>query len=199
MLKRIRLQELRVEMFVEEVESGRQVHSMLFSPFMVSSASDLRRILNSNVMTLVIDVGKGRDTERYAVPTQPFDRAHFEAMLLQKFSAGDVSRAKRCIEETKPHIRQVLSDARIKGGIASEAADVAVERIMSAASSNAGAFIGVAKLKEKDEITFLHSFAVSALMISFGRALGLTEGMCGSLGLAASCMISGRWRFQMAS
>ncbi|KKZ84196.1 HD-GYP domain-containing protein [Rhizobium phaseoli] len=175
MRKRIRLQELRVGMFVDEVESGSQDGSVRFSPFLVSSPTDIRLMMNSNVMTVVIDVGKGRDIEPAAVNTQPFDRAHFETTLLQTFSANDVSRARRCIEETKPHIRKVVSAARVKGGFAGDAAAVAVEGIMSAASSNAGALIGVAKLKEKDEITFLHSLAVSALMISFGRTLGLAE------------------------
>jgi HD-GYP domain-containing protein (c-di-GMP phosphodiesterase class II) len=162
-------------MFIDEVESGSPAQSTRFSPFLVSSPADLRRMMNSNVMTVVIDVGKGRDIEAAAVPTPPFDRSHFEAMLLQTFSANDVSRARRCIEETKPHILMVVSEARIKGGFASDAVDVAIERIMSAASSNAGALIGVAKLKEKDEVTFLHSLAVSALMISFGRTLALAE------------------------
>ncbi|MGO8506539.1 hypothetical protein AB9F35_34735, partial [Rhizobium leguminosarum] len=61
--------------------------------------------------------------------------------------------------------RQMLAHARIKASFASDEASAAVERIMSAAFDNAGALIAVAKLKEKDELTFLHSLAVSALMI----------------------------------
>lgn len=175
MRKRIRLQDLRVGMFIEEVESGNQAQTTRFTPSMISSPVEICRMMSSNVMTIVIDVGKGRDVERDAAPPQSLDRAQFETMLLQTFSANDVSRARLCIEETKPHMRKVVGEARINGGFASDAADVAVEAIMSAASSNAGALIGVAKLKEKDEITFLHSLAVSALMISFGRTLRLAE------------------------
>ncbi|QAS82235.1 hypothetical protein CO657_30935 (plasmid) [Rhizobium acidisoli] len=40
MRKRIRLQELRVGMFVDEVESGSQDASVRFSPFLVSSPTD---------------------------------------------------------------------------------------------------------------------------------------------------------------
>lgn len=175
MRKRIRLQELRVGMFIDELESGSQAQPKKIRPFLISSPTEIQRILNSNVMTVVIDIVKGRDVETGTSSAQPFDRGRFEAALLATFSAKDIKQARRCIEETKPHIRNVLAEARINGGFASDAADVAVERIMSTAWSNAGALIGVAKLKEKDEITFLHSLAVSALMISFGRNLGLGE------------------------
>lgn len=64
------------------------------------------------------------------------------------------------------------------------AASQAVERIMSEAMTNAGALIGVAKLKKKDEGTFLHSLSVSALMmVAFGRSLGLDEETIRLLGL----------------
>ncbi|MEZ2223353.1 HD-GYP domain-containing protein [Rhizobium sp. RCC_161_2] len=46
---------------------------------------------------------------------------------------------------------------------------------MASTVNNAGALIAVAKLKQKDEVTFLHSLAVSALMVAFGRALGHDE------------------------
>ncbi|CDZ55622.1 HD-GYP domain-containing protein [Neorhizobium galegae] len=175
MRKRIRLHEVRVGMFIDEVESGSQAQPQRFSPFLVSSVSEIQRIMNSNVMTVVIDIRKGRDVEPGNARPQTLDRAQFEATLLGSFSAKEVDQARQAIEETKPHIRNVLAEARLNGGFASDAADFAVERIMSAASSNAGALIGVAKLKQKDEITFLHSLAVSALMISFGRSLGLRE------------------------
>jgi len=43
--------------------------------------------------------------------------------------------------------------------------------------------IGIAKLKRVDEETFLHSLAVSALMITFGRTLGLDDDTVRHLGL----------------
>ncbi|WP_308463012.1 HD-GYP domain-containing protein [Agrobacterium fabrum] len=172
MRKRVRLHELRVGMFIDEVESGTQAQSKRFSPFLISSPLEIQRMMDSNVMTVVIDVRKGRDVE---TGPHSFDRAGFEAGRLATFSVKEINQARQSIEETRPHIRNVLAEARIKGAFASDAADAAVERIMSAVSSNTGALIGIAKLKQKDESTFLHSLAVSALMISFGRALALGE------------------------
>lgn len=172
MLKRIRLNELRVGMFINEVEHGARHQSGEFNPFLISSPSEIDRLMKSNVMTIVIDLRKGLDA---VSASQSLDRAQFDAQLLTTFSAKEIEEAKHCIEEVKPHIRKVLAEARLHGAFAAAAANTAVETIMSAAMENAGALIGIAKLKEWHEVTFLHSLAVSALMIKFGRNLGLSE------------------------
>lgn len=172
MRKRIRLNQLRIGMFIDEVENGALHQCSQFNPFLISSTSEIDRIMNSNVMTIVIDVGKGLDVES---ASQSLDRVKFDAQLLATFSAKDIEAAKRRIEEVKPYIRKVLAEARIHGVFATAAANMAVEGIMSAAMENGGALIGLAKLKEWHEVTFLHSLAVSALMIKFGRNVGLGE------------------------
>ncbi|TWC78365.1 putative nucleotidyltransferase with HDIG domain [Rhizobium sp. SJZ105] len=175
MRKRIRVHQLRVGMFVEDVESGGPHISHRFSPFMISSPDEVARMMNSNLMTVVIDVRKGVDVEAGASSYQPIDASAFHAQLLVDFSARDIHQARQSISDTKPHIRSVLSEARINGAFAAKTAVVAVQKIMTAAMDNVGALVAVAKLKEKDEVTFLHSLAVSALMIAFGRSLGHDE------------------------
>ncbi len=49
------------------------------------------------------------------------------------------------------------------------------DHIVETAQDSVVAIIGVSRLKSRDESTYLHSLAVSALMVSFGRALGLSE------------------------
>ncbi|KAA0682192.1 HD-GYP domain-containing protein [Neorhizobium sp. P12A] len=175
MQKRIRVNQLRVGMYVEDVEIGGKAGAQRFTPFLISSPSQVERMMASHVMTVVIDIVKGVDIHPSTRFLAASGRAGFDAKLLAMFAASDIRQARQCIEETKPHIRRVLADARIKASFDSEAASSAVERIMSTAFNNAGALIAVAKLKEKDEVTFLHSLAVSALMITFGRFLGHRE------------------------
>lgn len=180
MRKRIGLRELQLGMYVAEMETGHRSQQQGFVPFLISSQNDIQRVIESNVRTVVIDIGKGRDVG--GTTAQPFDRVQFEVSLHLTFSAIEIKHARQSIEDTKPHIREVLVQARSKKAFASNAAEAAVETIMSAASDNAGALIGVAKLKAKDEVTFLHSLAVSALMISFGRSLGHDEEVVRRLG-----------------
>jgi putative nucleotidyltransferase with HDIG domain len=170
-------------MFVEDVENGGPPTTHRFIPFMISSPDEVTRMMDSNLMTVVIDVRKGLDVEPGAPSYQPTDASAFDAQLLVNFSARDIHQARQSISDTKPHIRSVLSEARINGAFAAKTALAAVEKIMTSAMDNAGALIAVAKLKEKDEITFLHSLAVSALMIAFGRSLGHAEGDVRLLGI----------------
>ena len=183
MRKRVRVNQLRVGMYVEDVETSEQQKALRFRPFLISSAGQIEEIMASRVMTIVIDIAKGVDVEGTTSPPRHSGRITFYAKLNATFSAGDLKRARRCIEDTRPQIRQMLSDARINSSFASDAANAAVERIMSEAFANTGALVAVAKLKEKDELTFLHSLAVSALMITFGRSLGHREEDVRTLGL----------------
>nr|WP_027686326.1 HD-GYP domain-containing protein [Rhizobium leguminosarum] len=181
MRKRIHVSQLRVGMYVEDVEIEGEDRTRRFKPFLISAAGQLESLMASRLMTVVIDVGKGADVDSGAA--QDIDRAAFDTQLRAVFSAKDIKQARECVEDTRPQIRQMLAHARIKASFASDAASSAVERIMSAAFDNAGALIAVAKLKEKDELTFLHSLAVSALMITLGRSLGHREEEVRILGL----------------
>jgi len=162
-------------MFIEELDNQRRSADGPFRPCLISTPAQIARLMHTKAMSVVINVEKGLDLHHGAPPPGVFDRKAIEASLLSNFSPKDVEAARHSITETKPDIRNVLAEARISGGFAARAATTAVERIMSAAMDNAGALIGVAKLKAHDEVTYLHSLAVSALMIAFGRNLGLDE------------------------
>jgi len=179
MLKRIQLSQLRVGMFVNDMEFATQADAARFKPFLVSE-SDVRKLIEGHVRSVVIDITKGLDV---AAPAQRTDAASFKATLLTVFSLSEISRARQSIHEVTPHLHDVLDDARLNAGFADKAANSAVARIMLEALNNAGALIAVARLKEKNEVTFLHSLAVSALMIAFARVLGHGEDDVRVLGL----------------
>lgn len=183
MQKRIRVNQLRVGMYVADIEVSEGRETTRFAPFIIASDRQVAKMMAaSHVMTVVIDITKGSDID-LSTALGLNDRAKFEIILKATFSARDLKEARQCIEDTRPHIRRVLNDARINVSFASDAAGLAVERIMTAAFNNAGALVAVARLKEKDEMTFLHSLAVSALMISFGRSLGHDEAHVRQFGL----------------
>ena len=58
-----------------------------------------------------------------------------------------------------------------------------VDEVSTMMARNREMMIGISRLKSKDEYTFFHSVAVSALMIGFGRELGLDETVVRELGL----------------
>jgi putative nucleotidyltransferase with HDIG domain len=182
MQKRIQVNQLRVGMFVEDVELGGHGAATRSEPFLIRSNNDVKRIMASHVRSVVINLAKGVDLDRATSPSGD-SAASFETQLLMVFTSQKIGRARQSIKEIDPHLRQVLSDACVQACFADKAASSAVERIMSGTFDNAGALIAVAKLKAKDEVTFLHSLAVSALMVAFGRSLGHSEDDIRLLGL----------------
>ncbi|MBO0144627.1 HD-GYP domain-containing protein [Agrobacterium sp. Ap1] len=179
MKKRIRLHQVRVGMYVEELEGA-----VLSLPHLgpVASPFDVDLMMNSHAISVVINTQKGLDVDSDHNEVQ-LDLIDFESTLASKFSGRQIWHAQEAIQDARRSVSDVLVEARLRGALYLDAADKAVERIMLAAMTNAGAMIAVAKLKKKDEGTFLHSLAVSALMVTFGRNLGLSEEAVRVLGL----------------
>ncbi|WP_430244224.1 HD-GYP domain-containing protein [Neorhizobium sp. DAR64861/K0K2] len=171
MRKRIRLHQVRLGMYVEELEGTEPLPSHFIGP--IASPADIDRMINSHAISVVIDTRKGLDVNGASSGGGTFDPVEFDAALKMNYSAEHLTLARKAIQETKPYVRGVLAAAHGSGIFEFDAARRAVDRIMSEPLTNASAMIAVAKLKEKDEGTFLHSLSVSALMITFGRALGL--------------------------
>lgn len=181
MKKRIRLHQVRVGMYVEELEGTEQLSSRLDGQIL--SPSDVDYVLNSHAISVVIDPHRGLDVDVASAKGYTFHPIEFDAELKIRFSAEHLALARKAIQETKPCVHEVIVGAQVGGIFHFDAASRAVDRIMSEALTNASAMIAVAKLKKKDEGTFLHSLAVSALMIAFGQALGLDGNVVRLLGM----------------
>jgi HD-GYP domain-containing protein (c-di-GMP phosphodiesterase class II) len=59
-----------------------------------------------------------------------------------------------------------------------------VDEIAGSVHRNPGALVSLARLKNKDDYTYLHSMAVCALMVALGRQIGMTEAECRAAGMA---------------
>ncbi len=78
----------------------------------------------------------------------------------------------------------MFQEARMGQAIDAESAGPLVEEIAGSVLRNPGALISLARLKTKDDYTYMHSVAVCALMVALGRELGLDEKMIREVGLA---------------
>ncbi len=183
MRKRIRLGQVRIGMFVEELEVSSSQSSVAGRRFLISSQADVARLMGIHVLSLVIDTEKGRDLDADDSSPNVFDRSSFEAELASKFTVEQISRARNTIDETRPNISNLHAQARVQQTFHLDVANETVEKVMADAMTNANALISMAKLKDKDEATFLHSLSVSALMVTFGRNLKMDEETIRFLGL----------------
>jgi hypothetical protein len=100
MRKRIRLHQVRVGMYIEELEGTMASPSKLSGP--VVSPADIDLLINSHAISVVIDTHKGLDVDAALGEGNTPGLTEFETALRTRFTAEHLSLARKAIEETKP-------------------------------------------------------------------------------------------------
>ncbi|WP_445938293.1 HD-GYP domain-containing protein [Pseudomonas sp.] len=195
MLKCIAVTDVRVGMYVHEFCGAWMGHPFWKSKFLLKSEKDLQRIKASSIGELWIDVSKGLDVEVGTVSVSPEEvAAEAEAALLAAVQSQPVSlavsmedemqRAVKLCARSKDAVVSMFGDARMGQALQFEQAGELVEEISDSIMRHPNALISLARLKNADEYTYMHSVAVCALMIALARNLGLNEGQVREAGLA---------------
>ena len=78
----------------------------------------------------------------------------------------------------------MFQEARLGKALDAEACAPLVEEVTQSVLRNPGALISLARLKTKDDYSYMHSVAVCALMVALSRQLGLDDEACREAGYA---------------
>lgn len=194
MLKKISTQAVRVGMFIQGFDGNWLSHPFWKSRFIIEDAEDLARVRQSGVSGVWIDTSKGLDVAATlgAAPSAPMVAVEAppvpatpEPVPVQTCSVRDeLQRATRLINRSKKAVTELFQEARLGNAISVEGCLPLVTDISESLARNSSALLGLARLKSKDEYTYMHSVAVCALMISLARQLGLDEERAREAGLA---------------
>jgi HD-GYP domain-containing protein (c-di-GMP phosphodiesterase class II) len=196
MRKKVKVVDLQLGMFVDELCGSWMDHPFWKTAFKLANQKDLQTLRESNVMEVWIDTSKGLDIQTKAkVVTENEEKLKTDALLQQAASKESVAEARISLNQEINRARQIHAKARTavmsmfkeaRMGHAIEVAEVTtlVDDINQSVARNPGALISLARLKTKDDYTYLHSVAVCALMIGLGRTLGLTGDTLKSAGMA---------------
>lgn len=98
--------------------------------------------------------------------------------------ANELKHASALIKKSREAVHSMFTEARMGKAVSVEDAMPLVEEISESVMRNAGAMIGLARLKTTDDYTYMHSVAVCALMIALGRQLELDDEQIRLAGLA---------------
>jgi len=96
----------------------------------------------------------------------------------------ELGRASMIVSKSKEAVFSMFSEARMGKAVDVGNAQEMVEEIADSVMRNPGALIGLARLKTKDDYTYMHSVAVCALMVSLAKQLGLSDEETREAGLA---------------
>jgi len=192
-IKKISVGQLRVGMHVHEFCGSWMDHPFWRSKFMLRTEGELRRIVSGGVKELWIDTAKGADVEggvsREDVIKEVERELEFVASMPFEMETNDsdeaaLAQASALYRRSVPKIAALFGEARLGKAVDATACAALVDDISDSVLRNPGALISVARLKRRDEYTYMHSVAVCALMVSLGRQLGMQGDQLQKAGLA---------------
>lgn len=191
--KWIHKKQLRIGMFVVKFGGSWLEHPFWRTHFLLDSREDLLLLKKSAINRICIDVQKGLDVD-VASDSDDVDQTIADVKIIAEPVASapmqhesmsdELRRSKRILDKSKEAVITMFAEARMGKAIEVEDMKPLVEEIANSVARNSGALISLARLKNKDEYTYMHSVAVCALMIALARQLELSEELVREAGMA---------------
>lgn len=213
MLIEITAEQLRVGMYVHSLDLSWYNHPFWRRRFLINSEADLTTLLSLGTQMIVIDDSKGlgpqpkhdpipdvartpeaidatphqsnpaksKSAPKTPVPNGPGSKP---VPLVGAAREAEMQRASKMLQRSKTEVMTLFGNARMGKAISTRKITNLVSQISDSVTKDPSIILNVARLKTKDEYTFLHSVTVCALMINFGRKLGLDEVVVQDLGMA---------------
>lgn len=182
MIKKIPSQELRVGMFIHELDCDWLSHPFLKNQFKLASDAQIEKVVESGIHYVYIDTAKGLDVPD--APTEEEVRESLQEELIALVTAEqpviihatrdeEIQRAHAIKGRAQALVRNVMADARLGRAVEVEQVDHVVENITESILRNSGAILGLLTIKNKDDYTFLHCVSVCALLVAFCRTMNV--------------------------
>ncbi len=185
MLKKISTSEARLGMYLQSFEGSWLKHPFWKTRFVLEDPADLKALQASDVAGVWIDISKGLDVvgaPPTPVPVQ--SQAKPPAPPRPVGMADEITRAAEVVGRSVAAVNALFGEARMGSAVDAEQCLPVVDEIVGSVNRNPSALISLARLKTKDNYTYMHSVAVCALMVSLSIQLGLSEEQTREAGLA---------------
>jgi HD-GYP domain-containing protein (c-di-GMP phosphodiesterase class II) len=194
MLKQIETRQLLLGMYLQEL-----IGSWFHNPFgrtslLFNNQQEIDDILGSNIKFAIIDTSKGIDIPaspncavQPEVDTKPRHVDNASTINTQQSAVpieAEFERAAQICARSKSAVISMFSEIRMGKAICLENAASLVEDISESVNRNVSALITLARLKNQDDYTYMHSVAVCALMIALAKQLDLTPDQIREAGTA---------------
>jgi HD-GYP domain-containing protein (c-di-GMP phosphodiesterase class II) len=178
MLKRIDSAQLRLGMFIHDLDCGWMEHPFVRSRFVITGEDEIRKVRSAGIRGVTIDCARGLDVSD--APTLEEAAAATEAEVaaiaarpvapVRVSLAEEFARAVAIRRQAAGLVKTVMQDARLGKAVELDRVAPVVENITASILRNAGALLGLSVIKAKDDYTFLHSVSVCTLLVAFCRS-----------------------------
>lgn len=183
MRKKITVDQVRLGMHIHELCGPWMSHPFWRTKFILKDPKDILRLKESAIKEVWIDSKLGLDVEPGETREEVDEKVD---KMLKEANAPEERRrtvtvteelkeaAKTCAKATDA-VKTMFGELRMGKALSTSAVDGLVEEITNSLDRNPGALISLARLKTADDYTYMHSVAVSALMVSLAKQMEMTE------------------------
>jgi HD-GYP domain-containing protein (c-di-GMP phosphodiesterase class II) len=189
MHKTIRVDQLRLGMHLHSLCGSWLEQPFWKTRFELQDPADLDKLRASGIQECIIDTERGGDVApapargppATANPPRPLPaRPAPHSTRLEEEAAI----AARLCAQARDSVSSLFDEARMGRALDVEGCAPLVDEIAASMQRNAGAMLGLVRLKTHDDYSFMHSVAVCTLMVVLSRRMGLDETQVREAGLA---------------
>ncbi|HEX5127872.1 MAG TPA: DUF3391 domain-containing protein, partial [Rhodocyclaceae bacterium] len=182
MIKKIVAADLRVGMYIQELDCDWLSHPFLRSSFKVTSEAQIEKTIEAGIHGVYIDTERGLDVPDAPTKEEVRETLHQEMVAIvsnapapniRVSATEEMARATMVRGKAQKLVRNVMQDARLGRAVELDQVEPMVEQITESILRNNDALLGLLTIKNKDDYTFQHCVSVCALMVSFCRTLNL--------------------------
>lgn len=188
-IKKIFTRDLRVGMYVDDLNCRWLENPFFKKSLMLSSEVEIQKIYDAQISELYIDTRKGLDvfvpaeeTETEFEADENIDMEEIEFPFLPKqadenktSTSEEWAYATTLRDKAEKQIMCMMKDARLGKVIELDLVDDIVSDVTGSILRNSSALISLLRIKTQDNYTFLHSLNTCALLVTFCHALGIDE------------------------
>lgn len=196
LLRKVHVRDVRLGMHIHEICGSWMDHPFWKKSFKLADEKELKALRECGIYDVWIDASKGLDVEAGTAAMSEEDEQLKVEKLLQRVAGKEhsverrielheeMARARNIHTRAKEAVVSMFQDVRMGKALQLGEAAAMVDEINQSIIRNPGALLNLARLKNKDDYTYLHSVAVCALMIALGRQIGLDDEVLKEAGMA---------------
>jgi HD-GYP domain-containing protein (c-di-GMP phosphodiesterase class II) len=199
MLKKVHVSQIKLGMFIHRLEGDWLDHPFWKTRFVLKTERDLQKLRASVIQEIWIDPALGLDLEpdpetaaaaplpEPKIPEQAADAVPVEQLPLDRPTAeldSEIGKASAIVRRAKQQLAQLFAVAKGGDAPALEGAHALAGDVAESVMRHPSALVSLSRLKAQEDYVYLHSLAVSALMVALARQMGMDEERCRLAGLA---------------
>ncbi|WP_019615149.1 HD-GYP domain-containing protein [Psychromonas ossibalaenae] len=188
MLKKIKVTQLRVGMYINDLKCGWMNHPFTVNRFKIKSDSEIRQIIAAGVKEIEIDIKKGLDifVEKRKAENGPLRKVvdqRSENLPVKVSVMQELGPAKIAFAEAGEFITDMMANAKMGQHVELEQVNPVINKMSASILRNPNALLGLSRIRAMDKYTFEHSVSFSVLLMSFAKSMGLSIEIINNVGI----------------